>query len=55
MFYVNLPFGILTVLGLLTFLRESDRRDVPFDWFGFATLSVAIGALQLHARPRRTD
>ena len=46
-FYVNVPVGILTVLGLLTFLRESDRRDVPFDWFGFATLSVAIGALQL--------
>ena len=46
-FYVNVPVGILTVMGLLTFLRESDRRDVPFDWFGFATLSVAIGALQL--------
>ena len=46
-FYVNVPVGILTVMGLLTFLRESDRRDVPFDWFGFATLSVSIGALQL--------
>ena len=46
-FYVNLPFGILTILGLLTFLGETERRNVPFDWFGFITLSVAIGALQL--------
>ena len=46
-FYVNLPFGILTILGLLTFLSETERRNVPFDWFGFITLSVAIGALQL--------
>ena len=46
-FYVNLPVGILTFMGLLTFLRESERRSAPFDWFGFAALSVAIGALQL--------
>ena len=46
-FYVNVPVGILTFLGLMTFLTESNRRDVPFDWFGFITLSVAIGALQL--------
>src|SRR3954447_22833188 len=46
-FYVNLPFGIMTILGLLTFLGETERRKLPFDWFGFITLSVAIGALQL--------
>jgi MFS transporter, DHA2 family, multidrug resistance protein len=46
-FYVNLPVGILTFVGLWTFLSETDRRRIPFDWFGFATLSVAIGALQL--------
>lgn len=46
-FYVNLPFGILTFLGLSAFLSESPRRSVPFDWFGFITLSLAIGALQL--------
>src|SRR5919199_486237 len=46
-FYVNVPFGILTILGLLTFLSETERRNLPFDWFGFITLSVAIGALQL--------
>lgn len=46
-FYVNVPVGILTVLGLLTFLSESRRQQVPFDWLGFLTLSLAIGSLQL--------
>ena len=46
-FYINIPFGILSMLGVLTFLREAPRRYSPFDFFGFATLSVAIGALQI--------
>jgi len=47
-FFVNLPFGILTVLGLSAFMKESAiRRDVPFSWFGFLTLSLGIGALQM--------
>jgi MFS transporter, DHA2 family, multidrug resistance protein len=47
-FFVNLPFGILTVLGLSVFMRESVlRRDVPFAWFGFLSLSLGIGALQM--------
>ena len=44
----NLPFGILTVAGLSAFMRESEvRRDVPFSWFGFLSLSLGIGALQM--------
>jgi DHA2 family multidrug resistance protein len=47
-FYINLPFGIATVLGLWAFMQDSEEgRSNPFDWFGFATLSIAIGALQL--------
>jgi DHA2 family multidrug resistance protein len=47
-FYINLPVGILTFLGLSTFLAESQReRSLGFDWFGFATLSLAIGAFQM--------
>ena len=47
-FFVNLPFGILTVLGLSAFMRESPiRRDAPFSWFGFLSLSLGIGALQM--------
>jgi DHA2 family multidrug resistance protein len=47
-FFVNLPFGILTVLGLSAFMRETPmRKDIPFSWFGFLTLSLGIGALQM--------
>ena len=47
-FFVNLPFGILTVLGLTAIMEETPaRRDVPFDWLGFIALSTAIGAFQL--------
>ena len=47
-FFINVPFGVATVLGLLAFMddSESDSR-LSFDWLGFAALSVAIGALQL--------
>ncbi len=46
-FYVNLPVGILTFLGLSTFLSESKITKLPFDWFGFATMSLFIGGLQM--------
>jgi MFS transporter, DHA2 family, multidrug resistance protein len=46
-FYINVPFGLLCLVGLVTFMRESPRRIAPFDIFGFATLSLGIGALQV--------
>jgi EmrB/QacA subfamily drug resistance transporter len=47
-FYINVPFGALALLGILTFVPETARdRSRPFDFFGFALLSLAIGALQL--------
>jgi DHA2 family multidrug resistance protein len=47
-FFINLPVGIFTVLGLMVFMQESERRNERrFDWFGFAALAVAIGSLQL--------
>ncbi|MBV8120155.1 MAG: DHA2 family efflux MFS transporter permease subunit [Alphaproteobacteria bacterium] len=47
-FYINVPFGILSALGILIFIRETRRgRREAFDWFGFGTLSLAIGALQM--------
>ncbi len=47
-FLINVPFGIIATLGMLMFGRESryGHRE-PFDLVGFASLSVAIGALQL--------
>ncbi len=46
-FYINVPFGVLSFLGVATFMRETPTRRSAFDFFGFATLSLAIGALQL--------
>jgi DHA2 family multidrug resistance protein len=46
-FYINLPVGILTFLGFSAFLSESRTSKLNFDWFGFVTLSLAIGALQM--------
>jgi DHA2 family multidrug resistance protein len=46
-FYINVPFGILSFLGILTFMPETLRRKSRFDFFGFAALSLAIGAFQL--------
>ncbi len=46
-FYVNVPVGFLAFLGVLIFMGETKLRNRRFDLFGFALLSVAIGALQL--------
>src|SRR3954454_11982735 len=47
-FFVNLPFGIATVLGLSAIMEETKtNKGLSFDWFGFLALSVGIGALQL--------
>ena len=47
-FYINLPVGVLCTLGILVFIRPN--RNVhreAFDFVGFLTLSLAVGALQL--------
>ncbi|MBS0276871.1 MAG: DHA2 family efflux MFS transporter permease subunit [Proteobacteria bacterium] len=47
-FYVNVPIGILCALGVFFFLFEDKLKAPPeFDWYGFAFLSIALGALQL--------
>ena len=46
-FYINVPFGILAFLGILTTLPDSPIRKSRFDFFGFTALSAGIGALQL--------
>jgi len=47
-FLINLPIGIVTVLGLMVFLEETKpQTQMRFDWFGFAALAVGIGAVQL--------
>jgi DHA2 family multidrug resistance protein len=46
-FYINLPIGILAFLGIQAFLSETPRNAHKLDWFGFGTLSLGIGALQV--------
>jgi MFS transporter, DHA2 family, multidrug resistance protein len=46
-FLINIPFGILALLGVISFLKETKTKYAPFDFFGFVTLSLAIGALQI--------
>jgi len=47
-FLINLPIGIITVLGLMVFMDETKKQEsMRFDWFGFLSLAIGIGALQL--------
>jgi DHA2 family multidrug resistance protein len=46
-FFINVPIGILCFFGVLGFMRETTQRISRFDFVGFASLSLAIGGLQL--------
>jgi len=46
-FYINVPIGLLALTGLYFFLEETEPRKSPFDFLGFFTLSVSVGALQI--------
>src|SRR5215470_6192184 len=39
-FYVNVPFGIAAIAGMVIFLPETERQPLKFDWIGFAALSL---------------
>jgi len=47
-FYINLPVGLLAFLGIAAFVHDHRHDDPPrFDLFGFASLSLGVGALQM--------
>ena len=46
-FYINVPIGIAVALGLSTFLKDTAKNAMRFDWLGFASFAIAIGAFQL--------
>ncbi|MGH8150869.1 MAG: DHA2 family efflux MFS transporter permease subunit [Steroidobacteraceae bacterium] len=47
-FYINLPVGILAFAGMSAFFPKPGRRSAArLDWFGFLSLSIGIGALQI--------
>jgi DHA2 family multidrug resistance protein len=47
-FFINVPIGAMAFWGIWRYIHATDpARRVRFDTFGFVTLSVAIGALQM--------
>jgi DHA2 family multidrug resistance protein len=47
-FFINLPIGLLSFIGLLAFLKGGrTARPMRFDMFGFLTVSTAVASLQL--------
>ena len=47
-FYINVPIGALAFAGISAFMRKDSSADGGrMDWLGFASLSVAIAAMQV--------
>jgi len=47
-FLINLPIGVLTVIGMMLFMQETHKHEhLRFDWYGFIALAIGIGSLQL--------
>jgi DHA2 family multidrug resistance protein len=47
-FFINIPIGAVAFYGIWRYIRPvAAPRKMNFDAFGFATLSLAIGALQM--------
>jgi DHA2 family multidrug resistance protein len=47
-FFINVPIGVIAFYGMWRFIRpDPGRRSARFDVFGFTTLSLGLGALQL--------
>lgn len=47
-FFINVPFGIAAVAGVMLFLKEKKAdATLRFDWLGFLALSLALTAFQL--------
>ena len=46
-FLINLPVGMVAIAGTLMFMPRQEPKIRRFDFFGFAMLAIAIGALQM--------
>ena len=47
-FFINIPIGALATYGIWRYIRPTPGyRRMQFDLFGFASLSLAVGALQM--------
>jgi len=47
-FFINVPIGAFALYGMWKYIRaDQGRKGVRFDMFGFVSLSLCVGALQL--------
>jgi DHA2 family multidrug resistance protein len=47
-FYINLPIGVLCLLGVVGFIHDAETPSKPrFDIMGFSLLSIMLASLQL--------
>ncbi|HEX3448415.1 MAG TPA: hypothetical protein VHS97_09185, partial [Isosphaeraceae bacterium] len=47
LFFINVPIGVLAFLGMASSLPATTTHKSRFDFFGFTSLSIGLGALQL--------
>ena len=47
MFYINVPVGVLSLIGIYLYVPDSKAQKSHFDIRGFALLALTVGALQL--------
>lgn len=46
-YYINVPLGLLALIGSIAFVPETQRSPRRLDWMGFLTLALGVGALQM--------
>lgn len=46
-FYVNVPVGIISMIGIYLYVPDNELQKRPFDVRGFALLALAVASLQM--------
>jgi DHA2 family multidrug resistance protein len=46
-FLINIPIGILAMLGVAAAVPAGEHRKRRFDWLGFVLVAMGVGALQM--------
>jgi len=46
-FFINVPIGIFVLIGLLAVMPDTKKIFNRFDFFGFFSLAISLGALQV--------
>lgn len=46
-FFINLPLGVIALLGVMAFLPKAATKKRVFDMFGFAMLALGVGSMQM--------